>query len=118
MLMLIAFTFVFLGIGLVDAKTTSDNYSFMIVGGLSASTEQCLTVANGRLPIVSCCACTRVAKSTFCTFTGNVDMDGADVVLEACNSAIAAGDGRELWQPTCQACACCLVQPLRFLLRT
>ena len=52
--MLIASTFVFLGIGLVDAKSTSDNYSFMIVGGLSASTEQCLTVANGRLPIMSC----------------------------------------------------------------
>jgi len=73
--MLIASTCVFLGIGLVGAKTASDNYAFMIVGGLSASTEQCLTVANG-----------------------NVDMDGADVVLEACNSAIAAGDGRELWQ--------------------
>ena len=52
--MFIATTFVFLGIGLVDAKSTSDNYSFMIVGGLSASTEQCLTVANGRLPIMSC----------------------------------------------------------------
>ena len=50
--MLIASTCVFLGIGLVGAKTASDNYASMIVGGLSASTEQCLTVANGRLPIM------------------------------------------------------------------
>ena len=65
--MLIASTFVFLGIGLVDAKSTSDNYSFMIVGGLSASTEQCLTVANGRLPIMSCWASTHEDNLTLCT---------------------------------------------------
>ena len=65
--MFIATTFVFLGIGLVDAKSTSDNYSFMIVGGLSASTEQCLTVANGGLPIMSCRAFKHVDNPTLCT---------------------------------------------------
>jgi hypothetical protein len=47
----------------------------MMVSGISASEEMCLTAADG-----------------------GVDIDGTDVVLEPCANAVAAGDGRELWQ--------------------
>ena len=50
------------------ASKRSENPSFMMISGVSSSTEMCLSVENG------------------------------DIGLETCSSAIAAGDGRELWQ--------------------
>jgi len=47
----------------------------MMVSGVSSSEEMCLAAADG-----------------------SVDTEGADVVLEPCAAAVAAGDGRELWQ--------------------
>ena len=31
-------------------------------------------------------------------FSGSVDVEGAEILIEPCAAAIAAGDGRELWQ--------------------
>ena len=50
------------------ASKRSENPSFMMISGVSSSTEMCLSVENG------------------------------EIGLESCSSAIAAGDGRELWQ--------------------
>ena len=46
----------------------------MIVGGISAGQEMCLSVENG-----------------------NVNAEGSEIVLEPCIDTVAAGDGRELW---------------------
>lgn len=73
----LAYALVLLCIGWTDAKTSGDNPSFMMVSGITSESEMCLTVANG-----------------------NVDIEGVDVVLESCAAAIAAGDGREIWQHT------------------
>jgi hypothetical protein len=47
---------------------------FMLASGITASEDMCVTVDNGF-----------------------VDVDGAEIGLEPCVAAIAAGDGRELW---------------------
>jgi len=60
---------------MANAKALADSPTFMMVSGISSSEEMCLTAANG-----------------------DGGTDGAGVVLESCAAAIAAGDGRELWQ--------------------
>jgi len=71
----VAHALVLLCVGRVDAKVSGDNPSFMMVSGITSPAEMCLTVANG-----------------------NVEIEGVDVVLESCAAAVAAGDGREIWQ--------------------
>ena len=34
----------------------------------------------------------------FSICAGSVDVEGAEILIESCAAAIAAGDGRELWQ--------------------
>jgi len=48
--------------------------AFMIISGISAAEEFCLSVENG-----------------------NIGVDGAGMVLESCAGAVAAGDGRDLF---------------------
>jgi hypothetical protein len=66
---------VVLHLGFAALCVTADNSAFMMVSGISASSEMCLTVPSGV-----------------------VDVIGATLGLEPCAAAVAAGDGRELWQ--------------------
>lgn len=59
----------------VRSTNAADNPAFMMVSGISASEEMCLTAASG-----------------------GADADATEVLLEACAAALAAGDGRELWR--------------------
>jgi hypothetical protein len=79
---------------LVHGAAVSGGPSFMMISGISASEEMCLTAADGR----NHGADLRWLCQATASMTGSVDVDGADVVLEPCAAAIAAGDGRELWQ--------------------
>jgi len=67
--------FVLICVAGLTAAVAADSPSFMLVSGISSSEEMCVVVDSG-----------------------NVDSEGADVVLESCAMAIAAGDGRDLWQ--------------------
>jgi len=58
----------------VPSFTAADNSAFMLVAGITSLEERCVAVENG--------------------LTGS---NGAALVLEPCTSAVAAGDGRELW---------------------
>lgn len=58
---------------IVHVAAAADNPTFMMVSGITAAEEMCLT-------------------------TGGAAAQGSDLILEPCASAVAAGDGRELWQ--------------------
>ena len=98
-----ACSLVLLCAGVTDARTVAENPSFMMVSGITATEEMCLTVADGTCLCIGR-VCALVGDSCFHTFPGKVGIDGADVILEPCSVATAAGDGRELWQLS-QQCA-------------
>jgi hypothetical protein len=56
------------------ASSSQESAAFMLVSGITAQQEFCLSVESG-----------------------NIGVDGAGVVLERCAEAVAAGDGREIF---------------------
>ena len=89
----------FLVAGSAYSKTVTDNPAFMMVGGISAAAEMCLAAGNGDIEsfmfswawLAACRGVVGVGVGT----------EGAAVALEPCAAAVAAGDGRELWQTYC-----------------
>lgn len=69
-----AFALICVPCGAVVARR-AENPAFMLISGVSAPSEMCVSVENG-----------------------HTDVDGAALVVEPCAESIAAGDGRELWQ--------------------
>lgn len=57
------------------SKSETENPAFMMMSGISSTEDLCFVVENG-----------------------NVDIERAEIFLESCGGAIAAGDGRELWK--------------------
>ncbi len=98
-----ACSLVLLCAGVTNAKTVAENPSFMMVSGITATEEMCLAVADGACLCIGR-VCALVGDPCFRTFPGKVGIEGADVILEPCSVATAAGDGRELWQLS-QQCA-------------
>ena len=90
-----ACVFLLLFVCAAHAKATADNPTFMMVSGISASEEMCLTAANGTHIDEAGLGCL-IFEHACCS--GGADA-GTDVVLEPCAAATAAGDGRELWKP-------------------
>ena len=86
-----------------NARTVAENPSFMMVSGITATEEMCLAVADGAC-LNKGRVCALVGGPCFRTFLGKVGIEGADVTLEPCSVATAAGDGRELWELS-QQCA-------------
>ena len=76
------------------SETLASSSSFMLISGVSAPAEMCLSVEGGVLEyhLALCCSLLTHAVS------GSNDADGTPITLEPCAQAIAAGDGRELWQ--------------------
>lgn len=56
-------------------QSSAANPAFMLVGGISAPEEMCLSVEGGR-----------------------TDVEAQPIHLEPCAAAVAAGDGREIWK--------------------
>ena len=81
----------------INARTAAENPSFMLVSGITATEEMCLTVADGACLCIGR-VCALVDDPCFCILPGKVGIEGADAILEPCSVATAAGDGRELWQ--------------------
>ena len=75
-----------------NARTAAESPSFMLVSGMTAAEEMCLTVADGSF-LCAGALCVTVGEQCFCSCQGK----GADAILEPCSFATAAGDGRELW---------------------
>ena len=73
-----ACSLVLLCAGVTDARTVAENPSFMMVSGITATEEMCLTVADGTCLCIGR-VCALVGDSCFHTFPGNVGIDGADV---------------------------------------
>ena len=76
------------------SETVASSSTFMLISGVSAPAEMCLSVEGGVLEyhVALCCSLPTHAVS------GSSDADGTPITLEPCAQAIAAGDGRELWQ--------------------
>lgn len=77
-------------------------------GGGREGRQSCVYVGERRFSAIrDVCQCRERCSYLFDTslfvdahnlHEGHVDVDGAEVVVEPCTKAIAAGDGRELWQ--------------------
>ena len=70
----------------------AETSTFMVVSGITAAQEYCLSVENGQFSFLFMLHCMDPCGSAGKTLT-----EGAAVVLESCVAAIAAGDGRELF---------------------
>ena len=72
-----------------DAKAT-----FMIISGITSGAEMCVVAEGGAVDVPASLAERVASRGTIAPG----EVDGASALLEPCLEAVAAGDGRELWQ--------------------